>query len=116
MTTAGHHDRARLPRRGRPGYLRQILGDLSREWMNHAACADLPLDQIDDLFFPDNAAPGTTIRATYQANVTRAKHICRTCPVQIECEQYRVAIQDPNGVWGGRDEIDRSTRRKRTEP
>lgn len=115
----GHYDRTRIPRRGRPGFLRGILGDLDRDWMSDAACRNLlTLDAtpeqrrqlgalVDDMFFPVNGRSHEAKRH-YERKVTRGKAICNACPVRVECEQYRASLQDDNGVWGGRDELDRN--------
>lgn len=111
---AGHYDRTRIPRRGRPGFLRQILGDLDRDWMSRAVCRLIPLDEVDDIFFPVNGRSHDAKRL-YQQKVRRAKKICDSCPVKTQCEGYRASIQDENGVWGGRDEIDRDPTRPHTD-
>lgn len=110
----GHYDRTRIPRRGRPGFLRAILGELDREWMSRALCRLLPLSEVDEIFFPLNGRSHDAKRR-YQQKVTRAKKICRSCPVNVECEDYRNRIRDDNGVWGGRDELDRDPNRTPTE-
>lgn len=103
----GHYDRTRIPRRGRPGFLREILGDLDRTWMNRALCRLIPPSDIDAMFFPLNGRSHESKRA-YQQQVSRAKAVCARCPVRTECEDYRASLQDEHGVWGGRDEIDRN--------
>ncbi|MCV7255660.1 WhiB family transcriptional regulator [Mycobacterium hackensackense] len=108
----GHYDRTRLPRRGRPGFLRAILGDLDREWMNRALCRLIPLSEVDEMFFPINGRSHQAKRV-YEQRVTRAKAICNRCPVEAKCREYRATIQDENGVWGGLDEIDRDETRPR---
>lgn len=118
----GHYDRTRIPRRGRPGFLRGILGDLDRDWMSRAECRKvlspdaLPEEkrelgrQLDLMFFP---VSGRSHRAKreYAANIALGKALCDSCPVRADCEQYRASLQDPNGLWGGRDEFDRDTTR-----
>jgi Transcription factor WhiB len=106
---AGHYDRTRIPRRGRPGFLRAILGDLDRSWMKHALCRMLPPGQIDAIFFPVNGR-SHAVKRDYQARVSRAKNVCRVCPVITECEQYRATLGIEYGVWGGHDELDRDPR------
>lgn len=118
----GHYDRTRIPRRGRPGFLRGILGDLDRDWMSLAECRNvlspdaLPAEkrelgrQLDLMFFP---VSGRSHRAQreYAANVALGKAYCAACPVRDACEAYRTSLQDPNGLWGGRDEFDREPTR-----
>lgn len=110
----GHYDRTRIPRRGRPGFLRAIMGDLDRSWMSLAVCRLLPLAEVDEIFFPINGRSHRAKRR-YAAKVGRAKAICASCPVIQQCEGYRHAMSDPNGVWGGLDEIDRDPEKKQIE-
>jgi WhiB family redox-sensing transcriptional regulator len=107
---AGHYDRTRIPRRGRPGFLRAILGDLDRDWMAEALCGMLAPAEVDEIFFPVNGRSNVAKR-DYERRVSRAKNVCRLCPVIAECEAYRVSLQTEYGVWGGRDEKDRATTR-----
>lgn len=64
---------------------------MNRDWMPMAKCRGMD----PELFFP--TANG--INGARQAE--RAKAICRTCPVIVECGQYREATQSSWGVWGG---------------
>lgn len=118
----GHYDRTRIPRRGRPGFLRAILGDLDRDWMSRAECRRVlspdtpPADKraagelLDQMFFPVSGRSHDAKRE-YATNIARGKAMCDRCPVRTECEQYRASLQDPNGLWGGRDEFDRDQTR-----
>ena len=36
-----------------------------------------------------------------------AKVICGRCPVREPCLDYALAIREPHGVWGGRNEMER---------
>ena len=38
---------------------------------------------------------------------SRAKAICRTCPVKRECLDYAVSIREAHGIWGGLNEVER---------
>lgn len=61
------------------------------DWMDNIACKGMDAD----LFFPSSAGvPG-------QQQAAEAARVCRTCPVQIECQQHRVATGATTGVWGG---------------
>ena len=37
----------------------------------------------------------------------RAKPICRSCVVRVECLDYAIRIQEPHGIWGGLNEMER---------
>ena len=37
----------------------------------------------------------------------RAKSICRSCPVQRACLDYALRINEPHGIWGGLNEVER---------
>ena len=36
-----------------------------------------------------------------------AKRICADCPVQRECLEYALRVQEPFGIWGGLNETER---------
>jgi WhiB family redox-sensing transcriptional regulator len=38
---------------------------------------------------------------------TRAKAICRQCPVMKACLDYSLRIREPHGIWGGLNEVER---------
>jgi len=58
------------------------------------------------MFFPSDGA-----------GVDRARRICATCPVQIDCLEYALAESIDHGVWGGCSERERRriARRRRDE-
>lgn len=55
-------------------------------WQEDAACLGYP----QHMFFTDD-----------RSMVQRAKQICATCPVRIECLAYATANKEEVGVWGG---------------
>src|SRR4051812_906895 len=63
-------------------------------------------------FHPENErGPARALRET------RAKEVCRRCPVIEECRRHALAAHEPYGVWGGlseseRDEIIRGRTRR----
>ena len=36
-----------------------------------------------------------------------ARRLCRACPVQQACLDYALAVQEPHGIWGGMNELER---------
>ncbi|MGK5530892.1 WhiB family transcriptional regulator [Streptomyces sp. URMC 129] len=79
------------------------LPDISRPWRRHPwrACRSEPTD----LFFPP--IPGEPVTVT----TARAKAVCEGCPVLEQCR--RDTLGEPYGIWGGRDEEERRTARRR---
>lgn len=68
---------------------------LNDSWMKQAACASLPLDVVDRMFFPDNGG---------QHIYKQAQRICAGCPVQQQCGEFADYLADDFavvGVWGG---------------
>lgn len=57
-------------------------------WHLDAACRGMDIE----LFFPGKSQTGKS---------NRAKAICRRCPVQAECLEWAVEMNEPGGVWGG---------------
>ena len=37
----------------------------------------------------------------------QARALCRACPVQRACLEYSLAVQEPHGIWGGLNELER---------
>lgn len=61
--------------------------------------ADAACRYVDaELFFPDNRGGGGP---PAEARVTRAKQICRACPVRRRCLRQAVRDRELYGVWGG---------------
>lgn len=69
-------------------------------WQWRAACRG-----EDTTLFFGPAEPET--RDERRKREGRAKAICETCPVRIECLEYAVRIREPHGVWGGLNEAER---------
>ncbi len=61
------------------------------DWQDRAACRSFPLD----LFF----TAGSSDIARYDQE--RAKAVCETCPVRVECLDWALATEEQFGVWGG---------------
>jgi len=36
-----------------------------------------------------------------------ARSLCRQCPVQQDCLDYSLTVQEPHGIWGGLNELER---------
>ena len=41
------------------------------------------------------------------ARERRAKAVCATCPVRVECLQHAVAVDERYGIWGGLNQDER---------
>lgn len=37
----------------------------------------------------------------------QARALCHACPVQQACLEYSLAVQEPHGIWGGLNELER---------
>lgn len=83
--------------------LRSEAFDRSRSWTESAVCRHVDTN----LFFP----VGTSQAATEQT--ITAKAICATCPVRTPCLEYALATNQADGVWGGLDEAERLSIRRR---
>lgn len=70
---------------------------LTHEWWRTAACRDAE----PELFFPISAT------AASRAQVQRAKLICASCPVRLECLRYALDNRQEQGIWGGLTEEER---------
>lgn len=67
-----------------------IIGELfhipADEWVAKAVCPQTDAEE----FFPEKGE-----------NATRAKAVCRTCPVRIDCLDWALTHNEVFGVWGG---------------
>ena len=104
--------RHRRPRGVLPGWLvvvdppqrKPSRADLSAQiepgWQRAAACASSDLDP--DCWFTEPGNPAHTA----------AKVICGSCPVRRSCLAHALAVDEPAGIWGGADEIERAQLRQ----
>jgi WhiB family transcriptional regulator, redox-sensing transcriptional regulator len=69
-------------------------------WQWRAACRG---EDASLFFAPNHLEP----RDERIARERRAKAICATCPVRLECLEYAVRIREPHGIWGGLNELER---------
>jgi WhiB family redox-sensing transcriptional regulator len=70
-------------------------------WQQRAACRG----PDTWLFFPPNHFERKDEK---EAREARAKAVCRTCPVRVECLDYALRIREPYGIWGGLSEDERA--------
>ncbi|MFG3429579.1 WhiB family transcriptional regulator [Streptomyces californicus] len=65
-------------------------------------------EEDPDLFFPI----GSTGPALLQ--IEEAKAVCRRCPVMDQCLQWALENRQDSGVWGGLNEDERRSLKRRT--
>ena len=68
-------------------------------WQWRAACRG----EDSTTFFP----PEGESRQERIVREERAKAICATCPVRMECLEYSMRVREPFGIWGGLNEHER---------
>lgn len=68
-------------------------------WMVEAACRTGDVDPA--WWFPDRGPVN---------DGWRARQICATCPVRVECLDYAVETGQRYGIWGGLGEKERRRR------
>lgn len=76
------------------------------DWQQYAMCRDEPLE----LFFGPDRREGEQQRQDREA---KAKMFCRGCPVREECLDYSLHQPEKYGVWGGMNEDERASERRR---
>ena len=72
-------------------------------WELHAACRGSEAG----LFMPPIGRESPDERG---ARERAAKDICAQCPVVSECLEYALRVQEPIGIWGGLNEVERRRR------
>ena len=73
------------------------------DWRRNAACTS----HHPELFFPIGTA-GPAL-----AQLERARQICRSCPVRLECLEWAIDVGADDGIWGGLSEQERQSLRRR---
>lgn len=69
------------------------------EWQRRGNCRNMDSSVF---FHPDGErGPARENRAA------KAKTICQSCPVIVQCRHHALTVQEPFGVWGGLDETER---------
>ena len=46
-------------------------------------------------------------REDKQRREAAARALCAVCPVRVECLDYALVVQEPHGIWGGLNELER---------
>jgi WhiB family transcriptional regulator, redox-sensing transcriptional regulator len=80
--------------------------EMADDWQRWAACKG----PLAELFFPPSLPERKEEKL---ARETSAKSICAECEVQRECLDYAIEIQEPHGIWGGLNEVERRMRLQR---
>ena len=69
-------------------------------WLQDAACRG----HDTAAFFPPPHFERKEVRV---ARERVAKSICRGCPVTAQCLDFAIRSDEPHGIWGGLNEIER---------
>jgi WhiB family transcriptional regulator, redox-sensing transcriptional regulator len=69
------------------------------DWQMQGSCRGM-----DSAFFFHPEGERGPARANRE---TRAKQVCRSCPVLQECRRHALTAHEPYGVWGGLSESER---------
>lgn len=79
--------------------LAQVPDDVTWFWQEQGACR-----RVDPAWFfhPQNERGLSRTRRD-----RRAKTVCASCSVRLECADYAIRAREPYGVWGGLTEEER---------
>lgn len=88
-----------------PGQLPGPNADLW-DWQLQGACRGADASMF---FHPEGERGHERLRREQ-----RAKALCRTCPVLVECRTHALRVGEPYGIWGGLSESDRLEMLRRT--
>lgn len=69
-------------------------------WQAHAACQG----QMGLAFYPPLRTERRSVKASREE---RAKEICQSCPVQNDCLDHALTVNERYGIWGGLTENER---------
>ena len=82
-----------------------VESEESLEWQEDAACR--PYDNL--LFFGEEGES----ELERQARESKAKAICRTCPVQEPCLEFAMETNQKYGIWGALTDKERASLKRR---
>lgn len=66
-----------------------------QSWRAKAKCKDLPLEEVDRLFFVGRGG-----------KTTKGKEFCSNCKVKVQCLNFALFYGE-EGIWGGLHDTDR---------
>ncbi len=69
-------------------------------WYDDALCR-----RADAVHF--YAPPHLERREEKHARERQARALCAACPVRVACLEYSLVVQEPHGIWGGLNELER---------
>ena len=69
-------------------------------WRMHAECRG---DNAVHFFAPSHFER----KPEKDARENAARTLCRRCPVRDECLDYAMTVDEPHGIWGGMNELER---------
>lgn len=76
------------------------LAHVEPTWRSAAACQG----STAGAFYPPNSTETREQRAQREGV---ARSLCGRCPVQQACLEYALFVQEPYGIWGGLNELER---------
>lgn len=81
------------------------------EWMAQSRCLTIPVWEADLMFFPPD--PNNNGPAKRFCNGTRGP-TDTPCPVQEDCLNYALRVDEQFGVWGGKSTRERQAITRKT--
>ena len=69
-------------------------------WRADAGCRE---ESAVHFFAPGHLEP----REDKHRREAAARALCAACPVQLDCRDYALVVQEPHGIWGGLNELER---------
>lgn len=78
---------------------------MTGDWRHSSKCRD----EDPELFF------ATAVSIHTRRVQDRAKAVCATCPVVANCLEWAMSQTSVQGIWGGTDEDQRKTLRRRAQ-
>ena len=79
---------------------RLVADTLDTGWRTQASCRTKSAVHF-------SAPPHFERKPEKDAREGAARALCRSCPVQPQCLEYSLAAQEPHGIWGGLNELER---------
>lgn len=92
--------------KGKHPKFRVTRGVDDQDWQAEASCQPERRGTADPYpFFGEDKEVESPREALLREE--QAKAICQKCPVQLECLEFALTTNEPYGIWGGLNQVER---------
>jgi hypothetical protein len=81
----------------------QITSDYIKLLKDIRQSGGVPCELLPDVFFPEDIPDP----AKKKAAISKAKELCRSCPIIEKCFEYALKTNQRHGIWGATEAHER---------